>query len=170
MNVLDWLEQQEPGFKEVGEHERSAIMQFSLLWSLFESRVLGTRACVPKIKEVARHWSDASLLNKDSFAGALAHFRNRYISGDEFSYHFHELNFRPNDDSDLVKRLLRNEPEANWEEAAGVLIIVYRLRNNLFHGIKWAYDLQGQHDNFHYANASLMMAIELEKMRPEKQS
>jgi len=170
MNVLDWLEQQELGFKEVGEDERRAIMQFSLLWSLFESRVLGTRASVPKIKEVAQQWSDAGLLNKDSFAGALAHFRDRYISGDEFSYHFHDLNFRPNDDSDLVKRVLRNEPEADWEAAAGVLIIVYRLRNNLFQGIKWAYNLQGQHDNFHYANASLMTAIEFEKMRPEGNS
>jgi hypothetical protein len=39
------------------------------------------------------------------------------------------------------------------EVAAALLIIVYRLRNNLFHGVKWAYEIQGQLENFNHGNA-----------------
>tara|TARA_B100000614_G_scaffold111617_1_gene100153 strand:- start:1007 stop:1162 length:156 start_codon:yes stop_codon:yes gene_type:complete len=41
-----------------------------------------------------------------------------------------------------------------------VLIIVWRFRNNLFHGEKWAYQLQGQLSNFTHANAVLMRLLE----------
>ena len=48
-----------------------------------------------------------------------------------------------------------------WEDAAGLLIVVYRLRNNLFHGLKWAYAIRGQHANFGNANTALARALEL---------
>ena len=41
-----------------------------------------------------------------------------------------------------------------------MLIIVWRFRNNLFHGEKWAYQLQGQLSNFTHANAVLMRLLE----------
>ena len=41
-----------------------------------------------------------------------------------------------------------------------VMMIVWRFRNNLFHGEKWAYQLQGQHANFTHANAVLMRLLE----------
>ena len=47
------------------------------------------------------------------------------------------------------------------EVATVILIIVYRIRNNLFHGEKWSYGLQGQLNNFKHANEALMKAIEL---------
>ena len=47
------------------------------------------------------------------------------------------------------------------EVAAALLIIVYRFRNNLLHGVKWAYEIRGQFENFRHANAVLMQAIEL---------
>lgn len=43
---------------------------------------------------------------------------------------------------------------------AAVLIIVFRYRNNLFHGVKWQYKLQGQLGNFTTANDVLMKVLE----------
>ena len=43
---------------------------------------------------------------------------------------------------------------------AVVLIIIYRHRNNLFHGVKWENLLAGQLDNFNHANNVLMKLIE----------
>jgi hypothetical protein len=33
------------------------------------------------------------------------------------------------------------------------------LRNNLFHGVKWAYGIRDQRSNFEHANQALMAAI-----------
>lgn len=51
-----------------------------------------------------------------------------------------------------------NEPA---EVAAGVLIIVYRFRNNLHHGLKWAYGIQEQRENFEQSNAVLVADMEM---------
>ncbi len=41
------------------------------------------------------------------------------------------------------------------------LLIVYRFRNNFFHGTKWAYDLKGQRDNFEHASQLLEGALDV---------
>ena len=63
-----------------------------------------------------------------------------------------------------MKKVLAGETSEPEEIAAAVLIIVYRFRNNLFHGVKWSYELQGQLENFTHANTALMQAIELHEM------
>jgi len=41
-----------------------------------------------------------------------------------------------------------------------LLMIVWRLRNNLFHGAKWAYQLRDQRENFTQANSVLIRMLE----------
>jgi hypothetical protein len=41
-----------------------------------------------------------------------------------------------------------------------ILIIVFRYRNNLFHGVKWHYRRHGQLANFIVANEILMKVLE----------
>ena len=55
---------------------------------------------------------------------------------------------------------MRNEEAQPAERVAAVLIIVYRFRNNLFHGEKWEYQLEGQLENFQQASSVLVQAIE----------
>lgn len=43
------------------------------------------------------------------------------------------------------------------------------LRNNLFHGLKWAYGMRGQRDNFIHASRVLMLATDRSKIRPPRQ-
>ena len=47
------------------------------------------------------------------------------------------------------------------ETILALLIIVYRLRNNLFHGEKWNYYFKDQLGNFTHASAILMRTVEL---------
>ncbi len=42
-----------------------------------------------------------------------------------------------------------------------MIIIVYRLRNNLFHGEKWSYYFKDQLGNFTHASTILMRTVEL---------
>ncbi len=161
MNAIDWLQNNAPGFCDLSGDERDAIMQFSLLWSLFEAKALKTRGNADSIVAVAKQWADKGLLADESFNPERTYFQNRYYADGDFTYHFAHLNLRRADQPDLVKRVLKNEASDLAEVAAALLIIVYRFRNNLLHGVKWAYEIRGQFENFRHANAILMQAIEL---------
>ena len=73
------------------------------------------------------------------------------------------MHFRRHEARALVRKVPVGEDTEPEKIAAAVLIIVYRLRNNLFHGVKWSYELQGQLENFTQATAALMWAIELQE-------
>jgi len=53
------------------------------------------------------------------------------------------------------ERLTLDVAKVLWKDAdcvASLLIVVYGFRNNLFHGAKWGYELEGQLQNFTMAN------------------
>ena len=157
----DWLDRYAPGLQALTQEERDAITNFAFLWTMFEARVLGARASANSIVEAVRRWAGNGLLALDTFEQEIAYFRGRYVADGQFTYHFNHLHLRQNDEPVLVKKVLAEEDSAPEEIAAAVLIIVYRYRNNLFHGVKWSYELQGQFENFIHANTALMRAIEL---------
>jgi hypothetical protein len=161
MNPIDWLCAKASGFEALSQEERDAIMHFALLWSLFEAAALKTHACSISIVETAKRWEAEGQLKAELFGDCLKHFQNRHFRNNEFTEHFAGLHFRKNDNQQLVEAVLRGENNNVGDTAAALLIIVYRLRNNLFHGVKWAYELRGQLDNFTNANSLLMRVLEL---------
>jgi hypothetical protein len=160
MNPIDWLCAKAPGFSDLSENERAAIMHFSLLWSFFEAEALHTNASAKSILALVHEWASNDRLNIAPFATSLAYFRDRYFNQGTFTEHFRGLNLRRNDSPDLVCAVLKGENTNDADSVSVLLIIVFRLRNNLFHGVKWAYGIRGQLDNFTNANAALMAALE----------
>ena len=57
--------------------------------------------------------------------------------------------------------VLKGENTNLVDEITALLMIVYRLRNNLFHGLKWDYGIRDQFDNVIHANAVLMKSVDL---------
>ena len=167
MDTTEWLKRYAPGFQMLSSKERKEIMHFLFLWSLFESEALNKRGNVTAITTVVRDWVNAGLLTGDSFELQLAYFQNRYYRDDDFTDHFDHLKLQNSDRPDLVRKVLRNDATDRSEIVAAVLIIVYRFRNNLFHGEKWAYQLKGQLENFNHANVALMQAMDLQSQAPK---
>ena len=162
MIAIDWLERNAPGFRELSNDERNVITNFLFLWSLFETKVLDQHGNADTIVKAAKQWTRKGLLTQESFEPQVSYFRNRYYVNGKYTYHFEHLHLRENDLPDLVNKVLQNY-DADADELAGaVLIIIYRFRNNLFHGMKWSYELRGQLENFSHANVALMNAIELQ--------
>ncbi|SDM31211.1 hypothetical protein SAMN05428957_104147 [Oryzisolibacter propanilivorax] len=159
MNPIEWLEQQVPGFRELPEEDRQAIFHFALLWSLFEARALQTRASANAILSLVHERHTQGRLNVNEFQNSLAYFRQRYFAEDTFTAHFEGLNLRSNDSPELVRQVLNGENNNPADVVGCLLIVIFRLRNNLFHGVKWAYGIQGQRSNFEQANAALICAI-----------
>jgi hypothetical protein len=164
VNQIDWLDRYAPGLQALTPEEREAITHFSFLWTMFEGRVLSTRASANAIVKASQQWASNGLLTADKFGQEIAYFRDRYVEDGKFTYHFNHLHLRRNDAPALVKKVLAGKASEPEEIAAAVLIIVYRFRNNLFHGVKWSYELQGQFENFTHANTALMQAIELHEL------
>jgi hypothetical protein len=155
-----WLRARAPGYEDLTEAEREALKTFLFLWSLFEANALGEQGGPASIIDAAHELCKRQGGLGPKVGGALAYFRERYVVEDAPNHRFDALNFRARDRRPLVEEVLTGLREAPGDQAAAVLLIVYRLRNNLFHGAKWAYGLAGQHDNFHHANQVLMEALD----------
>ena len=159
----DWLNLNAPGYEELSQEEKDAIMHFSLLWSLFEAQVLNTSASANSIEAKINTWLESGLLNADDFEPFKSYFVERYIENGETNNRFEHLHLRNGDKPNLVKSVLNGEDNNISNVATALLIIVLRYRNNFFHGIKWAYQFNDQLDNFNTANNLLMKVIEINK-------
>jgi len=153
------IERIAPGVEKLSIEEHEALQRFTLLWTLFEAQMLGSNASVKKILEKVES-IEPEIINAGWFAEHLDYFSNRYIDGGNTNYRFDNLHLRNNDNPDLVRAVLTGENADPASQLIGCLIIVYRFRNNFFHGIKWAYGLQDQLENFTHSASLLRKFLE----------
>ncbi len=161
MNPVEWLEANIPEFVNLPEADRQAIFHFAVLWSLFEDRALENSASANAIVGIVNQWDREGRLEFGAFENDLEYFRKRYFVEGEPTHYFAGLHLRGNDHPALVRAVLQRENNHPADCTAALIIVVYRLRNNLFHGVKWAYGIQGQLDNFTHANEVIMNALSL---------
>ena len=138
-------------------------MQFCLLWSLFEAEVLNASANVNTIGQAVQRWHRAGVLMPRTFEAEAAYFKERYFAEGAFTHRFAHLHLERSGNPRVVEEVLSGEKSTPTDTAAALLFIVFRYRNNLFHGEKWAYELRGQGHNFARANNVLMRSIELNR-------
>lgn len=153
---LQWLELKVPEFANLSEIEKSAIFDFSILWSFFEGTKLNGKANVLTIKSFVNNLDIDSLESLD-ISEYLTYLRQRYFHNSTFTQRYEALHLERSGNPPEVEQMLRGcsctQSEVNLK---GCLIIIYRLRNNLFHGDKWNYNLVDQETNFSKASKFLM--------------
>ena len=159
MLAEDWLERTQPGYQELSIGERSAVAGFSIVWSVFEARALAANANATAIVQFVDQNAHC-FGSAEPFADALMYFRQRYVSDGGANHKFQSLHFRRNDRRELVETVLLGGGVAPTDIVKSLLIIAFRLRNNLFHGIKWAYEMRDQQRNFENATAVLTRVLD----------
>ncbi|MCW8331753.1 hypothetical protein MD588_23410 [Photobacterium sp. SDRW27] len=142
------LEKFAPGFEDLKPRDLKASGDFAFLWTLFEAQVLDTNASARKIKTKSVEWLAEGLLNDHFWVNHLNYFKDRYIENGVTNYRFDALNLRAGDDPELIRQVLLGNNQNLDDSLAACLIIVLRFRNNFFHGLKWAYGMKEQHQNF----------------------
>jgi hypothetical protein len=157
---MDWLLKNAPGFSALSADERQAIGEFSLLWSLFEGRVMGTRASATAVYAAVSHWNAEGTLDAEVYDPELTYFRERYFDGSNFTGHLEHLHLHAANKPNLVRAVIDGSNNDPILRVGVIHNIVLRFRNNLFHGVKWQYQLQGQLGNFQNASATLMKTLE----------
>lgn len=155
-----WLAKRAPGFDDLPAADRRAIYDFSFLWSLFEAELQGGFAKANTIRDMVDGWVASGVFEIDPFANELHYFKNRYFANGEFTDHYPHLHLRPSDSPQIVKAVIEGKSDTPRDQMLALLMIVWRLRNNLFHGAKWAYQLRDQLNNFTYANRVLMGVLD----------
>jgi len=158
----EWLTNRAQGYVALKHSERQAIAYFCLLWSLFEAQKMTTQASARRICETVKSWSLQGALDIKLYEEPLAYFKKRYLSADGLTPNFYGLNFRPQDKRAAVEAVLRGTSRDVCDIVAELLLITFRLRNNLFHGVKWGDELRDQENNFSYANQVLIRTLEID--------
>lgn len=159
----EWFNGHVQGYDSLEEIEKCTIYHFTLLWTLFEAQILNTNGNAHEICKAVAKLSDKVKIDISDVNTVKNYFTRRYISDGEYNEIFDRLDFRSNDKKSLVVEVLTGKNDNLDDQIIALLIIVLRLRNNFFHGKKWAYDINGQIENFKHANELLKYVLELDK-------
>lgn len=158
--IIDWLRTKAYGFNLLSDKEISAISEFALIWSLFEARILNTEGSARAICDVVDSWRQAGTLDMEMLVPELAYFRKRYYGNGVLTDHFDHLGLPNNGLRLMVSAVIDGSNNNPRDSISAILIIVFRYRNNLFHGVKWQYKLADQLSNFTAANAVHMKILD----------
>ncbi len=140
----------------VNKDNIDSVLYFSLLWNMFEGIVCSKNATIAVMERAVKNLDRRGVLRQEDFKPYLEYFVTRYTTEGTVNPRFAQLNFRHNDREQLVKDVLEGVESDLHKVVLAILIIVYRYRNNLFHGEKAVERLQDQVDNFKTANRVLM--------------
>ena len=137
-----------------------AVCNFTLMWNLFEATLCGRLADRPAIDHLASQIDNAAPVPV-VLATSLDFWRRRYIEMGKPNHHFDDLKFRPKHRKAFVAEVLLGAKTTASDQFLGILIIIFRLRNNLFHGEKAVHLLDGQITNLQTAAITLAYILQM---------
>lgn len=159
MTEKHWLEQNR-FYYQIDETRLHSIFYFSLIWNAYEKELCD------KVGKIRQHSEDHSVafaekLNPNLLAGVFDYFKNRYVSNNGLpTEHFNTFEFQVEQIKAEVFECLSGANPSSEEKLKALLCIAFRLRNNLFHGIKDVEKLYEQNENFRQINLLLMALID----------
>lgn len=156
-----WLASKVPEFGQLQSDEKNVIYDFSLLWSLFEGCKLDCNCNVGEIRKFVSKIEQHGRLDDINLSEYVSYLRNRYYVDGSLTRHYAHLHVERSGNPAEVLEMLCSKECSTKVQLIGCLVIVFRLRNNLFHGEKWQYQIQGQYDNFQYANGFLRCLMDV---------
>lgn len=147
----------------VFKRKRSFIFNFAMIWNLFEDRCMGNFARISEVNNFIE-----SLISIDNLEvnAIFDYFKDRYKVVDNI-YNIESLLWRSNENTyrDFVIEKFRNTQCSHQDKIQAVLYIIFRLRNNLFHGEKNIAIINEQKRTFVLVNKFLMDLIVLKVNR-----
>lgn len=152
MTTKDWISENIREGHSIDEATYQSIADFCVMWALFEGTELhGIEVAVDELTNVANRIA-TSIQNIQE---QLDYWKNRYVEDGHTNNRFMHLNLNHAPHRDLVTQVL-TEAEDNQENIVlALLLITYRLRNNLFHGVKDITRIRHQTENLNNASEFL---------------
>ena len=161
-DAADWLARNTRGGTRLSQEAQDAVSAFTTMWNFFESTICENRASVAAFERALARWrpSEVPAATAQILDECLAFWRVRYRTPAGFGERFEGLYFRAGDRRAHVERVLSGEGDDASAKMLALMIIVYRLRNNLFHGLKSIEMLNDQVQNLSTATRCLAGILE----------
>jgi hypothetical protein len=163
-----WLNQHQLGYAGLDQDDRTAIREFALLWTIFESQALfgdgSTEAMIAYVDEIARiAEADQRALLTAPFIPHVAYFREQFVDAERSVTNgaFETLTFGNAEHKELVRQALVKLNEQTPELVKALLVIVQQLRFRLFQGLKWHRTCDKQRNDLYHASKILMKAVDM---------
>ena len=167
-DISEWLSKSVSGGTHLTPDAHKAIADFTVMWIFFESLACKNNASVRAFERLVAEadLGDLPVEVLDTVDNCISFWTFRYRTPDGFSERFLGLNFRPNDQRDHVEQVLTGKRRAVRDVVLALAIIVYRLRNNLFHGLKTLDMLNDQVSNLNMASRCLGTLLQVSQTIP----
>lgn len=137
------------------------VAGFTFMWNLFEGLACHGSVSVSELGQVAKRIAASPLLTHDTVEHSLSFYRFRYLDGEQMQDRFYNLNFRQNDKQELVEAVIKGTETNLVSKLHALLIFAYRIRNNMFHGLKSVHIWDDQAQNISEAARILSVALEV---------
>jgi len=151
--IFEWINTNLTLSDKLDDHDIPNILAFSLLWNMFESIYCSKNANMDRINKLID--SNVDLFKEKDYEEIFEYFKSRYTD----SNYLNKLRLQKSDKI-LAQSVINSKYRDKNNKLKFIMSVIYRYRNNLFHGEKQLVKMKYQEENFKYANKFLMYFIE----------
>lgn len=131
----------------------SELSNFLIFWSLFEGRFCRTRADRNSLLRFSE--TNYSFLSNDEINHIYGFFKNRYSINENYETRFDGLKITSPEIIVFLRETFSNENATVLDKLKVCINVIYRYRNNMFHGSKEVAFLHNQTEIFVISNRFL---------------
>ncbi|MFZ0545640.1 MAG: hypothetical protein WAM60_09390 [Candidatus Promineifilaceae bacterium] len=154
---FDWAKRKIFGGSNADPHSWEELLAFPFIWGLFERKLCDKDANLSTVRNL--RGSVEPFLRSLELENEWLYFRNRYTTEGIVNETFNRLWEREGGKC-FVKCVLEGSSPSNNEKAEALLIIVWRFRNQFYHGVKEFYYPKEQNENYEKVNKILRLLID----------
>lgn len=147
IDPTEWICSKESTYSALSTNEKKVIGEFFLIWSYFEAQALNCYANTSSFSSLARTLLASKKISDIGLNELVTYFQSRYLTDSKCNDKYYALELAKSGNPAEVDDMLLIKSSDQKTKLIGCLFIIYRFRNNLFHGPKWRYTLSEQEDN-----------------------
>ena len=159
-DAIRWICDRQPSLERYVEFGSVPLLHFTLMWNMFEGSLCDASASPAKLKAVANTLAQTILLEKSADREFLDFTKERYWTDGAPSHRFSFLRLRSAAEVDVVINVISGNSANDADVIYGLLLIVYRYRNNTFHGLKEVANVFGSPELFEQSSRFLSIVLD----------
>lgn len=160
-SILDRIKKQLTCYEDSNNflQSRRFLFEFAVIWNIFEKKKMRNHASIFDVSDLVDGLQNIENINVTEI---FEYFKNRYKNNHDHLNLFEALRWRRSErtQKDETHRILILENPIDKDKIKAVLYIIFRLRNNLFHGEKNILTIDQQRETFNLVNSFLLDILE----------
>ncbi len=160
-SILDHIKKQLTCYEDSNNflQSRRFLFEFAVIWNILEKKKMRNHASIEKVSRFVEKMQNIENIN---ITEIFEYFKNRYTNNTDHLNLFKALRWidKEKDKKDETYRILTLENPIDKDKIKAILYIIFRLRNNLFHGEKSILTIDQQRETFNLVNSFLLDILE----------